>query len=597
MSNLFNLQQPTLSHALDPSSTQSANGDYDGYVVLPIRSSYDAEAVLSALLEDHLSLEEVKEIARIPATDSLLVHETLIDMLLNNTLSISTANNAAGNSAKHGAGSSTSIGDTNPSEMPAGFTDISDVKHSRLYSRDMQAQLLTRSHLRSAVKTTIIQPTLSNNSTTSKSQAPQYKYVVEISGPKHSGKQRLLLKDNEGTAILQTARRDSKTHHRSLVEFKALENTPKSIFLDIPMSGGPNLQLPLLTKSMPVNKDKTQTCWKTVISAIKPLRFLGDTNDMQQSDVLPEGWLYVFWRGQCWRELKVNTSNNYRDVDINWYRQTQAHHANATIQIREAKGHWLESIWIPTQLEGTPQIAGLGFQLAFSPSQWPLHWIETLEQSPAQRAQYCTALDGLTKYTQDMNFHHCDENISDIANALKNRKPHNNDSSKHCDTPICPDGSSLRFQREHNLAAVYLRPAGDVMRLKLTNKLGKPWQGRKMAISVGGNTTEYIVDAQGHIDIPLLGEQTIDNITAWTNNKQSPSHQISVKTGQLDDVSTVKGQQARLNNLQHNAGVEDGLMGRNTRQAIKGFQIQYKLDADGLAGPITQGKLTEIHGS
>ena len=243
MSNLFNLQQPHLSHALDPSPTQTANGDYGGYVTLPIRSSYDAEAVLAALLEDHLSLDEIKEIARIPTTDSLLVHETLIDMLLNSTLSISTPNNTSDTSVKHIAGSSagSSAGNAYPSDTSATSTDISDIRPSQLYSRDMQAQLLTRSHLRARAKTTPVQPILSNNITTSKSQAPQYKYVVEVSGPKHSGKQRLLLKDNKGTAILQTARKDSKTLHRSLVEFKALENTPKSLFLDIPMSGGPNI--------------------------------------------------------------------------------------------------------------------------------------------------------------------------------------------------------------------------------------------------------------------------------------------------------------------------------------------------------------------
>ena len=422
---------------------------------------------------------------------------------------------------------------------------------------------------------------------------PQYKYVVEISGPSHSGKQRLLLEDDNGPSVLQTARQDSKAPHRSLVEFKGVTNTPKTLIMDIPMSGGPNLQLPLVSNTLPVNKDKTKPCWDSVIAAIKPLRFLTEARDINQSDILPEGWLYVFWRGRCWRELFVR-NNSYRDVALDWHRHTNN---NSEPSKRKATGHWLENIWIPLQLDNTAQTGALGFELAFCPTQWPLEWIKSLEDNTAQRKEYCTSLDGLTAYLQQQNFNQSsavknNTVISDIQSALLSR-PLDTDPTEL----LCPDGNSLKPHRKNNLAAVYLQPAGDIVRIKITNKKGTPWKGKKVAVKVSGKTSEYTIDNDGFVEVGLLGNQTIDGIDASILDNDSPSHGVNININALDIVSSIKGQQARLNNLEHNAGVEDGLMGKNTRGAIKGFQTQYKLDADGIAGPITQKKLTEIHGS
>ena len=430
-----------------------------------------------------------------------------------------------------------------------------------------------------------------------------YKYVVEISGSNHNGKQRLILKESDGSQVTQLARQDSKNPHRSQVEFKGVANTPKNLYLDIPMSGGtPNLQLMLLSDTLPVNKDKTQPCWDTVIGAIKPLRFLSDTEDINESDILPEGWLYLFWRGKCWRELFVRKTNGYQDVALDWYRHTQKNPINdsdsdsTAKSLRKANGHWLENIWIPLQLDGTAQTGDLGLQLAFSPAQWPLEWIDNLEKAPKQRQQYCTSLDGLGAYLQQQNFQQCDPRISDVETALLNR-PITSSSQEDSSALLCPNGRTLKAQRNHNLAAVYLQPASKIARIKITNKKGIPWTGKTIIASISGKQRSFTVDDEGYIDIPLLGNQTLDGTDACIrDNDTGISHQFSISLGTLAAVNDVKGQQSRLNNLAHNAGVEDGLMGKNTRAAIRSFQTQHTLDADGIAGPITQKKLIEIHG-
>ncbi|MCP5019787.1 MAG: peptidoglycan-binding protein [Ketobacter sp.] len=88
------------------------------------------------------------------------------------------------------------------------------------------------------------------------------------------------------------------------------------------------------------------------------------------------------------------------------------------------------------------------------------------------------------------------------------------------------------------------------------------------------------------------------SLTMWLNDNQSePSHSLPFRSGSdtLPDVSTVEGQQLRLNNLGYNAGVVDGLMGRKTRAAAKGFQSDNGLDVDGIIGPQTQKKLKQVY--
>lgn len=635
MGTFSTLHNPRIAHGTDHIVTESFTGPRPGLdsgsgsdsgsgpgsafsgktprTTVPLSSAHQAEELLDTLLDEFITLEELKEIARIPATDTHQTRDTLVDSLLKGDLvvSVPAASGLGGSSTNSISGSSTGA---NPI---TNTVDSSELEPSLHYSKEMQATLLAHSNTGTALLTR--RPSsLSTDSkignqgqkqsaipkeSTNTDKTPQYKFVVEVAGCKHSSKQRLVLKSAEKGAkkstessgerpIIQTARQDRQRTHRSLVEFKHVDNSPKTIALEIPMSGGPNLQLTLLSDIMPVNKDKQQDCWESIISPIKPLRFLDENNDINNSDLLPEGWLYVFWRGRCWRELQVHKSNSYRDVDINWYR------GQSTDSAREAKGHWLDSIWVPSQLNGTPQVGALGFQLAYSPAQWPMQWIETVEGNTDQRAQVCTSLDSLGKYKEQRHFQQCDNTISDIESALLLR-------GGNKEQRICPDGKSLRKQRKNNLAAVYLQPAGEVMRLKVTNKKGEPWKGKKMAVTVGGKVTEHTVNADGIIEVALFGDQTIDGLDAWVGSELGsesspsplPSHSITINTDQLDDVSTVKGQQARLNNLEHKAGVEDGLMGRNTRNAIKSFQQQYKLDVDGIAGPITQQKLTEVHGS
>ena len=91
---------------------------------------------------------------------------------------------------------------------------------------------------------------------------------------------------------------------------------------------------------------------------------------------------------------------------------------------------------------------------------------------------------------------------------------------------------------------------------------------------------------------------TEGELLVWCNShSENPSHKVRVQFEKLATINTVAGLQARLNNLNHNAGSVDGITGRKTLLAIKQFQQRYNLVVDGDAGPITQKKLKDVHGN
>ncbi|MEZ4220662.1 MAG: peptidoglycan-binding domain-containing protein [Polyangiaceae bacterium] len=67
----------------------------------------------------------------------------------------------------------------------------------------------------------------------------------------------------------------------------------------------------------------------------------------------------------------------------------------------------------------------------------------------------------------------------------------------------------------------------------------------------------------------------------------------SEKFGQLN-LDTLLGVQKALNALGYEAGKEDGIDGPNTQDAVREFQGEHGLDADGKAGPKTKATIIEV---
>lgn len=73
----------------------------------------------------------------------------------------------------------------------------------------------------------------------------------------------------------------------------------------------------------------------------------------------------------------------------------------------------------------------------------------------------------------------------------------------------------------------------------------------------------------------------------------NPNYPEIIKYGDIGEE--VRELQAKLNALGYNCGTVDGEFGKNTLAALKKFQSQKGLEADGEAGPLTLGKLLEYY--
>ena len=97
--------------------------------------------------------------------------------------------------------------------------------------------------------------------------------------------------------------------------------------------------------------------------------------------------------------------------------------------------------------------------------------------------------------------------------------------------------------------------------------------------SDGDGVIEHVVPAGEQDGMLLVGERI-----------------LPLKIGHLDPIDEHTGRRERLNNLGYRAGQEDDADDPAYRSAVEEFQCDYDLQVDGVCGPVTQGKLQEIHG-
>jgi hypothetical protein len=86
-------------------------------------------------------------------------------------------------------------------------------------------------------------------------------------------------------------------------------------------------------------------------------------------------------------------------------------------------------------------------------------------------------------------------------------------------------------------------------------------------------------------------------ISIWEDAEAStPMLSWSLNVGDLDPIERTSGVQARLANMGIKCGRIDGVMGPQTRAAVKIFQKQNDLVVDGIVGPNTNKKLLARYG-
>ncbi|UTM59793.1 hypothetical protein L4174_017120 [Photobacterium sp. CCB-ST2H9] len=250
---------------------------------------------------------------------------------------------------------------------------------------------------------------------------PDHKLVVELAGQWQGNWAHFQLAKTEKQAKKITrAVADVKNGHRTLATFQGLENEPKNLYLVSPLRGMPNPLTFLLAENlMPVEKEAEMDEWDTVLIPVRALAYLDGSKDKNKAAELKGGYLYVFWKGKLWRELKVNKSGYYQDIDTEYYRardKQERQNQHPVIEHREADGFDIPQFWVPYKIAGEVQEGANGVKVMFSPEQKTFQQIESLESDAAKLDSVATPLDELSVYSKGKAFQ-SQEHTADIQSA------------------------------------------------------------------------------------------------------------------------------------------------------------------------------------
>ena len=119
----------------------------------------------------------------------------------------------------------------------------------------------------------------------------------------------------------------------------------------------------------------------------------------------------------------------------------------------------------------------------------------------------------------------------------------------------------------------------------------EPRANESYTLIVDGNLLSGTTDADGRL------EQTVPpdakNAKLLVGEAQD---EYKLNLGHIAPVDEVAGIQARLNNLGFYSGKLDGVLGPETKAALKRFQEKYELSESGKPDEATQKKLLDVHG-
>jgi hypothetical protein len=165
---------------------------------------------------------------------------------------------------------------------------------------------------------------------------PENKIVVEFAGQWPSNAARLMLgKTDVQLEKLTTGKPDNANSHRSLATFKELEAESKSLYIQIPCnSPHPPIKLKLSDDVQPVAKEIQMDEWDNVLVPIIPLVNSSSNPDASAKNIT-NGYVYIVWNNEVWRELEVDERGYFSDVDIASERGNQQPRRHVDIFISE----------------------------------------------------------------------------------------------------------------------------------------------------------------------------------------------------------------------------------------------------------------------
>jgi len=165
------------------------------------------------------------------------------------------------------------------------------------------------------------------------------------------------------------------------------------------------------------------------------------------------------------------------------------------------------------------------------------------------------------------------------------------------DVLFIPDRETREESRPTDQKHKFQKKKPDLkLRLTLEDIYEKPIANASCVLMLGGDTRTVTTDGSGKIEQDIKPD--VHDATLTIQDAQTPfqGSQIAIKIGDLDPVTEVSGQTARLNNLGYCAGAVDQPDADAFESAVEEFQCDNNLTVDGICGPQTQAKLKQAHG-
>jgi Putative peptidoglycan binding domain len=134
--------------------------------------------------------------------------------------------------------------------------------------------------------------------------------------------------------------------------------------------------------------------------------------------------------------------------------------------------------------------------------------------------------------------------------------------------------------------------------LCLQDPAGEPMAGKHYRVQIGGEELEGETDAEGWIKRRIPPFATSGQLQLWPDAGQ-PDVVVEwpLHLGHLDPQDKITGVKARLNNLGYYCGdAEDEEQDEQYKAAVRAFQDDQGLTANGVAGAETQERLQALHG-
>lgn len=198
------------------------------------------------------------------------------------------------------------------------------------------------------------------------------KLIVQVVGNNHPDSQRLVIYDQTDSEHQEWLTQQDQPELEESDSFSSVlhvwtwDAQPKRhLWLEVAASEGGPIRLPLSDDLRQTPRQPEHHAQWNQIVPVVPMTALPcsqNRDDLGTPVSLRNGYVYVFYRGQVWRELEVRTADSgttFHDVDVARYRSGTGFKPGP----RMATGVGLDDIWLPSQWNGRRELA---VQLCFS---------------------------------------------------------------------------------------------------------------------------------------------------------------------------------------------------------------------------------------